>query len=140
MSTSPTGIQHHKLSVGQHRSISQYVEKNYGIHVSDQKRVLLEARLGKRIKHLKLDSFKAYLDYLTSEKKIEVSRKAIEQSNENSRIVNNKFNNSLATTTDLVDARLASLVAEINFVMAKADAIAAYYKLLQVSGQNQSIK
>jgi outer membrane protein TolC len=89
---------------------------------------------------VRLEVNKAYLDFLSSEKKIGVNEKAIEQANENYRIVNNKFNNSLATTTDLLDANLARLQANLNYVLAKADAVVAYNQLLKVAAQNQSTK
>jgi len=89
---------------------------------------------------VRLEVHKAYLDYSSSQKKIEVSAKAIEQANENFRIVNNKFNNSLATITDRLDANLAKLQAELNYVLARADAIVAYKQLLQAAGQNQPTK
>ena len=75
-----------------------------------------------------------YQNYLLSTKKIEVYQKAVVQAVENYRITNNKYANSLVTTTDLLDADLAQLQANLNLSFAKADAIAAYNKLLQTSG------
>ena len=67
--------------------------------------------------------------------------KAVEQATENYRIVKNKYNNSLATTTDLLDADVAQLQAKMNLVFAKADAVVVYNKLLQTAGLLQeSIK
>jgi outer membrane protein TolC len=83
---------------------------------------------------VRLQVNKSYYDVLSSQKKIEVYAKAVEQANENYRITKNKYNNSLATTTDLLDADVAQLQAKLNFVFAKADAIVAYNKLLQVAG------
>ena len=51
--------------------------------------------------NLRLQVNKAYLNWLSSQKKIEVYAKAIEQADENYRIVKNKYANSLATPTDL---------------------------------------
>ena len=76
----------------------------------------------------------AYQAYLVSEKKIDVYNKAIEQANENYKIIKNKYDNTLATTTDLLDADVAQLQAKLNFAFAKADAVAAYNKLMQVAG------
>jgi outer membrane protein TolC len=89
---------------------------------------------------IRLQVNQAYLNLLSTQKKIDVYSKAVEQANENYRITKNKYNNSLATTTDLLDADVAQLQARMNYVFAKADAVVAYYKLLQVSGQlEQSI-
>jgi len=77
---------------------------------------------------------KSYLSLLSNRKKIEVYAKAMEQAQENYRIVKNKFNNSLATTTDLLDADLAQLQAKLSYTLARADAFVAYHKLLQTAG------
>lgn len=76
----------------------------------------------------------AYQNLLLSNKKIEVYAKAVEQANENYKIVRNKYDNSLANTTDLLDADVAQLQARLNHAFAKADAIVAYNKLLQTTG------
>jgi len=76
----------------------------------------------------------SYLNLLSSQKKIEVYSKAVEQAQENYRITKNKYDNALATTTDLLDADVAQLQAKLNYVFAKADAVVAYDKLLQTAG------
>jgi outer membrane protein TolC len=88
---------------------------------------------------VKLQVNKSYLDLLSSRKKIDVYAKAVEQAKENYRITKNKYDNSLATTTDLLDADVAQLEAQLNYISAQADAVAAYNKLLQASGISQAI-
>ncbi|MBS1732175.1 MAG: TolC family protein [Bacteroidetes bacterium] len=75
-----------------------------------------------------------YQNYLLSLKKTELYEKALVQATENYRITNNKYNNSLVTLTDLLDANVAKLQAKLNIAMAKADAVLAYNKLLQTAG------
>ncbi len=75
-----------------------------------------------------------YEGYLLSLKKIDVYAKAIDQADENYKITKNKYNNALATTTDLLDADVAQLQAKLNYAFAKADAIVAYNKLILASG------
>jgi outer membrane protein TolC len=77
---------------------------------------------------------KSYLALISQRKKIDVYLKAVEQAQENYRIVKNKFDNSLATTGDLIDADIAQLQARLSFTLARADAFVAYHKLLQTSG------
>jgi outer membrane protein TolC len=90
---------------------------------------------------IRLQVSKAYLNWLSSQKKIEVYKKAVDQSAENYRIVKNKYNNSLATTTDLLDADVAQLQAKMNLIFSKADAVVIYNKLLQTAGLlEQNIK
>jgi outer membrane protein len=77
---------------------------------------------------------KNYFALISNRKKIEVYSKAVEQAQENYRIVKNKFDNSLATTADLIDADIAQLQARLSYTLARADAFVAYNKLLQTSG------
>ena len=83
---------------------------------------------------VRLEVNSTYQNFLLSRKRIEVYQKAILQAEENNRIVKNKFNNSLATTTDLLDADVALLQVKLNTAFAKADALVAYNKLLQAAG------
>lgn len=81
-----------------------------------------------------LDINTAYYNYVLSKKKIEVYEKAVEQATENYRITKNKYDNSLVTTTELLDADVAQVQSKINYAAAKADAIVAYKKLEQTAG------
>ncbi|MCU7552800.1 TolC family protein [Chitinophagaceae bacterium LB-8] len=90
-----------------------------------------EAMLNDQI-HLSIN--KAYQDYLSGLKKIEVYNKALEQATENYRINKNKYNNNLLTLTDLLDADVAQLRAKMNLTFAKADLVLTYQTLLQKAG------
>lgn len=81
-----------------------------------------------------LEISQAYQNYLLSQKKIEVYQKAVAQAAENYKIIKNKFDNALATTTDLLDADVAQLQARLNEAFSRADASVAYNKLLQTAG------
>lgn len=76
----------------------------------------------------------AYEDLLTAKKKIQVSQVAIDQGIENYKIVKNKYDNSLLTVTDLLDANALMLQSQISLELAKADAIVAYNTLLERAG------
>ncbi len=82
--------------------------------------------------HLQVNQ--AYQSYLVSVKKIQVYEKAVTQASENYRITKNKFDNSLATTTELLDADVALLQSKLSVTNAKADSFLAYNKLLQTTG------
>ncbi len=84
--------------------------------------------------NIKLQVNQAYQAYLLSQKKIEVYEKSVEQATENYRITKNKYDNSLATTTELLDADVALLQSKLGVTNAKADSFLAYNKLLQVTG------
>lgn len=83
---------------------------------------------------IRLDVNHAYLNFLSSQKKIEVYEKAVEQAIENYRIVKNKHDNNLETTTDLLEANTKQLLERMNLIFVKADAVVAYNKLLQAAG------
>lgn len=84
--------------------------------------------------NIRLQVNKAYLNWLSSQKKIDVYAKAIEQADENYRIVKNKYANSLATLTDLLEADVAQLQSRLNYSFAKADAVVVYNQLLEAAG------
>ena len=83
---------------------------------------------------VKLQVNQDYQNYILSKNKIAVYEKAMLQATENYRITNNKYNNSLATISDLLDANVALLQTKLNMQAARADAVGAYQKLLQTTG------
>jgi outer membrane protein len=82
--------------------------------------------------HLEVNT--AYYNYVLSKRKIDVYGKAVEQADENYRITKNKYDNSLVTTTELLDADVAQVQSRINYESAKADAVVAFKKLEQTAG------
>ena len=84
--------------------------------------------------NIRLQINQAYQAYLVSVKKIEVYEKAVTQATENFRITKNKYDNSLATTTELLDADVALLQTRLSVTNAKADSFIAYNRLLQAAG------
>jgi outer membrane protein TolC len=81
-----------------------------------------------------LQVVQAYNNYLSSQKKMDVYAVAIAQAEENFRVVSNKFNNGLATVTDVLDADVARLQARLNQAFAVSDTYVFYNKLLQTAG------
>lgn len=84
--------------------------------------------------NIRLQINQAYQSYLVSVKKIQVYEKAVIQATENYRITKNKYDNSLATTTELLDADVALLQTRLSVTNAKADSFIAYNRLLQAAG------
>lgn len=84
--------------------------------------------------NIRLQINEAYQSYLVSIKKIQVYEKAVTQATENYRITKNKYDNTLATTTELLDADVSLLQAKLRVTNAKADSFIAYNKLLQTAG------
>ncbi len=83
---------------------------------------------------IRLQVNKDYQNYLLAQKKIEVYDKAIAQATENYRITKNKYDNSLVTITDLLEADVSLLQTKLNASFARADAALAYNKILQTTG------
>ena len=83
---------------------------------------------------IRLQVNESYQAYLLSQKRIQVYEKALVQSTENFRIIKNKYDNTLATATDLLEAEVTQLQSRLMIVGATVDAIVAYNKLLQTAG------
>jgi outer membrane protein len=84
--------------------------------------------------NIRLQINQAYQNYIVSRKKIEVLEKSVLQATENYRITKNKYDNSLATTTELLDADVALLQSKLSVTNAKADSFLAYNKILFAAG------
>lgn len=84
---------------------------------------------------VKLEVNRDYQNYILQQKKIDVYKNAVAQATENLRITKNKYDNNLVTTTDLLDADVALLRTRLDLASANADAISAYNRLLQTTGQ-----
>jgi outer membrane protein TolC len=84
--------------------------------------------------NIRLQINQMYQVYLVSVKKIEVLEKSVIQATENYRITKNKYDNALATTTELLEADVALLQSRLSVTNAKADSFMAYNRLLQAAG------
>jgi outer membrane protein TolC len=94
----------------------------------------IEANEGLLSDEVRLEVNRDYQNYVLSLNKIDVYAKAVEQANENYRITKNKYDNSLVTTTDLLEADVAQLQAKLNYTFSKGDAFVAYKKLEETAG------
>lgn len=74
-------------------------------------------------------------NYNLSLKQNKVYTEAVEQASENYRIVNDKYDNGLVDTNDLLEADVQQLQAKINEAFSKADITQRYYELLNASGK-----
>jgi len=108
-----------------------------GSHVSQVKEQYAQTQLMHQqlTDKVKSEVFQSFSNYMESQQRMDVYKKAEQQAKENYRIVKDKHQNSLATTTDLLDADVDLLQSELNLRFSKADVLLAYCKLLEVSGQ-----
>lgn len=74
-------------------------------------------------------------NYNLSEKQNIVYKQAVEQATENYRIVKDKYDNSLSTTNDLLEADTQQLQTKINLALSQADIALKYYQLQFASGK-----
>lgn len=75
-----------------------------------------------------------YVKHNESMERIKMLTVSVEQSNENYRIVRNKYQNHIAILTDLLDAGSLQLESQLQLTTAKINAVYTYYQLLRSSG------
>ena len=122
------------IGIGVQYNVDNLWKKNSSLLKAQSKERQIE--LGQELQYdqIKLEVNRDFQNSQFAQKRIGVYEKAAAQANENYRVVNNKYNNGLATITELLDADTAQISANVNVINAKADAMLAYRKLLQSSG------
>lgn len=122
------------IGLGVQYSISSLWKNNSKVKQAEAREKQVAANEELLADAIRLQINQAYQNYLSSNKKIDVYKTAIAQATENYRIINNKYQNSLATTTELLDADVALLQARLNYAFAQSDAVVTYNRLLQSAG------
>ena len=122
------------VGIGVKYSLSSLWKTDAKVQQAKAREQQLQANEAMLTDGINLSINRAYEDYFSGLKKIEVLNKDVYQSEENYRISKNKYNNSLLTLTDLLDADVAQLRAKLNLTLAKADVYIAYQTLLQKAG------
>lgn len=122
------------VGVGISYNLSNIWKENSSLRQSQAREKQLAANDELLNDNIKLDVNREYQNTDYSKKRIAVYEKAAEQANENYRITKNKYDNGLATMTELLDADAAQISANVGVINAKADAALAYRKLLQTTG------
>lgn len=122
------------LGVGISYNLSNIWKENSSLRQSQAREKQLAATDELLNDNIKLDVNREYQNTDYSKKRISVFEKTAEQANENFRITKNKYDNGLATMTELLDADAAQIAANVGVINAKADAALAYRKLLQTTG------
>ncbi|WP_298392612.1 TolC family protein [Flavobacterium sp.] len=84
---------------------------------------------------IKEETHLAQENYNLSLKQNKVYTLAVEQSDENFRIVKDKYDNSLSTTNDLLEADVQQLQSKINLALSQADIALKYYQLQFAAGK-----
>ncbi len=84
---------------------------------------------------IKEETQEAQENYNLSMKQNVVYTQAVEQATENYRIVKDKYDNSLSTTNDLLEADVQQLQTKINLALSQADIALKYYQLQFAEGK-----
>ncbi|TZF99477.1 TolC family protein (plasmid) [Chryseobacterium panacisoli] len=122
------------VGIGVSYNLSNLWKENSSLRQSKAREKQLAATDELLNDNIKLDVNREYQNTDYSKKRIVVFEKSAEQANENYRITKNKYDNGLATMTELLDADAAQIAANVGVINAKADAALAYRKLLQTTG------
>ncbi|CAI8759993.1 TolC family protein [Chryseobacterium sp. IT-36CA2] len=122
------------VGIGVSYNLSNLWKENSSLRQSQAREKQLAATDELLNDNIKLDVNREYQNTDYSKKRIAVFEKSAEQANENYRITKNKYDNGLATMTELLDADAAQIAANVGVINAKADAALAYRKLLQTTG------
>lgn len=122
------------IGLGVQYNLDNLWKKNTSLMHAEVRQEQINTREALLMDQIKLEINRDYENAEVARRKIAVYEKAAEQANENYRVVKNKYNNGLATITELLDADAAQLTTNVNVVNAKADAALAYRKLLQSAG------
>ena len=122
------------VGVGVQYKLSSLWKNNSKVQQAQAREIQALASQASLADAVRLQVHQAYLEYVLDIKKIETYKHAVAQAEENFNIVKNKYDNALATTTDLLDADVAQLQSRLNYAFSQADASAAYSKLLKSAG------
>ena len=122
------------FGVGVSYSLSSLWKTDAKVAQAKARQRQVEANRSELSDQVQLQVGRTYLNYSSSLERIKVYQAAIAQAEENYRITKNKFDNSLETTTNLLEAEVAQLQARLNYTTAKSDAAAAYKRLQQAIG------
>lgn len=122
------------VGLGVSYDLSSFFKNGKQIKLAQSKTKETEIALALMTNQIKEDVFQAGENYKLSVKQSLVYESAVEQAQENYRIVKDKYDNNLADTNDLLEADFQQLQAKINQALSKADIAQKYYELQFANG------
>jgi len=123
------------FGVGFSYDLSSIFKNSKQVKLAESRAKETALALDYRNEQIKEEVFQANENYKLSLKQSLVYDKALVQATENYRIVKDKYDNSLSTTNDLLEADYEQLQAKINQALSKADVAQKYYELQFASGK-----
>lgn len=123
------------FGVGVSYDLSNIFKNSKNVKLAQSKTKEVEIALSQMNDQIKEEVFQAQENYSLSLKQSLVYDKAVDQANENYRVVKNRYDNSLSDTNDLLEADFEQLQGKINQALSKADVAQKYYELQFASGK-----
>jgi outer membrane protein TolC len=94
-----------------------------------------QTTLEKMNDNIEVEVYQSYLNLIKAKEKVEVSKLTLEQSFENYRITSEKYNEQLATSTDLIDAEVTELQAATSLTSSLVEYNLAKVRLERAIGR-----
>lgn len=110
-------------------SITGALHASHGMQEAKSRIEQAEASRQLAVDQVKVDIRGKYLNCQKSLEKLAITKKAIDQAEENYQISQNKYKNGLLILSDYLEADVALLQARINYETARAESMIAYYEL-----------
>ena len=122
------------VGVGLKYDLSSLYKNKAEVDIAKSQKLENELQRETTIDNAKVEMNEAYQKYDLAKKKNLVYKEAVEQANENYRIVKDKNENGLADTNDLLIADVEQLQAKINQVVGDADEQLSIYEYYYTTG------
>lgn len=122
------------VGVGLKYDLSSLYKNKTEVEIAKAQKLENELQKETTIDQAKVEVNEAYQKYDLAKKKNSVYKEAVEQANENYRIVKDKHDNGLSDTNDLLEADVQQLQAKINQVVGEADEQLAIYEYYFTTG------
>jgi len=122
------------VGVGLRYNIASLYKTNRKVHIANQKQLVAEYSEALALEHTQVRVHNAYTKFRESMEKLTVYETSLRLSDENYRIINNRYLNELVLITEMLDASNTKLNAELQVVNAKLDVIYNYYRLQREIG------
>lgn len=122
------------VGVGLKYDLSSLYKNKAEVEIAKAQKLENEMQKETTIDKAKVEMNEAFQKYDLAKKKNNVYKEAVEQANENYRIVKDKNDNGLADTDDLLEADVQQLQAKINQVVGDADEQLAIYEYYYTTG------
>ncbi len=81
---------------------------------AEQNKLQIETSLSQLKDGIEIEVYQSYLTYKRSYQKVQVSKLSVKQAEENYRIIKEKYNTQVASSTDLIDSETSLLQAKTN--------------------------